>query len=34
MNDATLLPEAPGVNPQGPIMAIARATADQFLADA
>jgi choline dehydrogenase-like flavoprotein len=34
VNDATLLPEAPGVNPQGPIMAIAARNADQFLADA
>jgi choline dehydrogenase-like flavoprotein len=34
VNDATLLPEAPGVNPQGPIMAIAARNTDQFLADA
>jgi choline dehydrogenase-like flavoprotein len=34
VNDATLLPEAPGVNPQGPIMALATRNADQFLADA
>src|SRR6185312_14497637 len=34
VNDATLLPEAPGVNPQGPIMAIVARNSDQFLADA
>ena len=34
MNDASLLPDAPGVNPQGPIMAIAARNSDQFLADA
>jgi choline dehydrogenase-like flavoprotein len=34
VNDATLLPEAPGVNPQGPIMAIVARNTDQFLADA
>lgn len=34
VNDASLLPEAPGVNPQGPIMAVVARNADQFLADA
>ena len=32
-NDSSLLPESPGVNPQGTIMAIARRNADRFLAD-
>ncbi|HUI48469.1 MAG TPA: GMC family oxidoreductase [Acidimicrobiia bacterium] len=31
VNDASLLPEAPGVNPQGPIMAIVARNSDQFL---
>jgi choline dehydrogenase-like flavoprotein len=34
VNDASLLPEAPGVNPQGPIMAVVARNCDQFLADA
>ncbi len=34
VNDASLLPEAPGVNPQGPIMAVVARNSDQFLADA
>ena len=34
VNDASLLPEAPGVNPQGPIMAIVARNSDQFLAEA
>jgi choline dehydrogenase-like flavoprotein len=34
VNDASLLPEAPGVNPQGPIMAVVARNTDQFLADA
>jgi choline dehydrogenase-like flavoprotein len=32
VNDASLLPDAPGVNPQAAIMAIARRNADHFLA--
>jgi choline dehydrogenase-like flavoprotein len=32
VNDASLLPDAPGVNPQGPIMAIALRNCEQFLA--
>ncbi|MCU1429672.1 MAG: choline dehydrogenase-like flavoprotein [Actinomycetia bacterium] len=32
INDASLLPDAPGVNPQGAIMAIATRNCDQFLA--
>jgi choline dehydrogenase-like flavoprotein len=32
INDASLLPDAPGVNPQGTIMAIAARNSDQFLA--
>lgn len=31
VNDASLLPDAPGVNPQAAIMAIARRNAEQFL---
>jgi choline dehydrogenase-like flavoprotein len=31
VNDASLLPDAPGVNPQGPIMAIALRNCEQFL---
>jgi choline dehydrogenase-like flavoprotein len=31
VNDASLLPDAPGVNPQGTIMAIAARNCDQFL---
>ena len=34
VNDASLLPDAPGVNPQGTIMAIAARNCDQFLAHA
>jgi choline dehydrogenase-like flavoprotein len=34
VNDASLLPEAPGVNPQGPIMAVVARNTDQFLAEA
>jgi choline dehydrogenase-like flavoprotein len=34
VNDASLLPEAPGVNPQGPIMAVVARNSEQFLADA
>jgi choline dehydrogenase-like flavoprotein len=34
VNDASLLPAAPGVNPQGTIMAIAARNADHFLAGA
>jgi len=34
VNDASLLPDAPGVNPQGTIMAIAARNADHFLSDA
>jgi len=33
VNDASLLPEAPGVNPQGPIMAVVARNCDQFLAE-
>jgi choline dehydrogenase-like flavoprotein len=33
VNDASLLPDAPGVNPQGAIMAIAARNAEQFLSD-
>jgi choline dehydrogenase-like flavoprotein len=32
VNDASLVPDAPGVNPQGTIMAIAARNSDQFLA--
>ena len=32
VNDASLLPDAPGVNPQGTIMAIAARNCDHFLA--
>ena len=31
LNDASILPGAPGVNPQGTIMALARRNADNFL---
>jgi choline dehydrogenase-like flavoprotein len=31
VNDASLLPDAPGVNPQGPIMAIVLRNTDEFL---
>jgi choline dehydrogenase-like flavoprotein len=31
VNDASLLPDAPGVNPQAAIMAIALRNCDQFL---
>ena len=31
MNDASLLPDAPGVNPQAAIMTIAARNADEFL---
>ena len=34
VNDASLLPEAPGVNPQGPIMAVVARNSDQFLSEA
>jgi choline dehydrogenase-like flavoprotein len=34
VNDASLLPDAPGVNPQGTIMAIAARNCDHFLASA
>lgn len=34
VNDASLLPDAPGVNPQGTIMALATRNAEHFLADA
>jgi choline dehydrogenase-like flavoprotein len=34
VNDASLLPDAPGVNPQGTIMAIARRNSDHFLSQA
>jgi choline dehydrogenase-like flavoprotein len=34
VSDASLIPDAPGVNPQGTIMAIAARNSDQFLADA
>ena len=33
VNDASLVPEAPGVNPQGTIMAIAARNTDQFLSE-
>jgi choline dehydrogenase-like flavoprotein len=33
VNDASLIPDAPGVNPQAAIMAIATRNCDQFLAD-
>jgi choline dehydrogenase-like flavoprotein len=33
VNDASLVPDAPGVNPQGTIMAIAARNSDQFLAE-
>jgi choline dehydrogenase-like flavoprotein len=32
VNDASLVPDAPGVNPQGTIMAIAARNTDHFLA--
>jgi choline dehydrogenase-like flavoprotein len=31
VNDASLLPDAPGVNPQGTVMAIAQRNVDEFL---
>ncbi|GIU90795.1 MAG: hypothetical protein KatS3mg010_1894 [Acidimicrobiia bacterium] len=31
VNDASLLPDAPGVNPQGTIMALATRNAEHFL---
>jgi choline dehydrogenase-like flavoprotein len=34
VSDASLVPDAPGVNPQGTIMAIAARNSDQFLAEA
>jgi choline dehydrogenase-like flavoprotein len=34
VNDASLLPDAPGVNPQAAIMTIAARNAEQFLATA
>ena len=34
VSDASILPDAPGVNPQAAIMTIARRNADHFLADA
>jgi choline dehydrogenase-like flavoprotein len=34
VNDASLIPDAPGVNPQAAVMAIASRNADHFLADA
>jgi choline dehydrogenase-like flavoprotein len=34
VNDASLLPDAPGVNPQGTIMAIAARNCDHFLSHA
>jgi choline dehydrogenase-like flavoprotein len=34
VNDASLLPDAPGVNPQAAIMTIAARNADHFLATA
>jgi choline dehydrogenase-like flavoprotein len=34
VNDASLIPDAPGVNPQAAVMAIAARNADHFLADA
>jgi choline dehydrogenase-like flavoprotein len=34
VNDGSLIPDAPGVNPQAAIMAIATRNCDQFLADA
>lgn len=33
VNDASLLPDAPGVNPQGAIMALAARNCDQFLSE-
>jgi choline dehydrogenase-like flavoprotein len=33
VNDASLLPDAPGVNPQAAIMAIAARNCDQFLSE-
>ncbi|MGH8983400.1 MAG: FAD-dependent oxidoreductase [Acidimicrobiia bacterium] len=33
VNDASLLPDAPGVNPQGAIMALAARNCEQFLSD-
>jgi choline dehydrogenase-like flavoprotein len=33
VNDSSLIPDAPGVNPQGAIMAIATRNCDQFLAE-
>jgi choline dehydrogenase-like flavoprotein len=33
ISDASLVSDAPGVNPQGTIMAIAAHNSDQFLAD-
>jgi choline dehydrogenase-like flavoprotein len=31
VNDASLLPDAPGVNPQGTVMVIAQRNAEEFL---
>jgi choline dehydrogenase-like flavoprotein len=33
VNDGSLIPDAPGVNPQAAIMAIATRNCDQFLAE-
>nr|MBA2445152.1 hypothetical protein [Nocardioidaceae bacterium] len=33
VNDASLLPWAPGINPQGTLMAIAHRNVDAFLVD-
>jgi len=33
VNDASLIPDAPGVNPQAAIMAIATRNCDQFLTE-
>ncbi len=33
INDASMLPDSPGVNPQGTIMALARRNAQRFLAE-
>jgi choline dehydrogenase-like flavoprotein len=34
VNDASLLPEAPGVNPQGTLMAVAQRNIDHHLSEA
>ena len=33
INDASMLPDSPGINPQGTIMAVARRNAHHFIAE-